>query len=127
MRFLPTALVIAALTSTSALAREATLEGEWRDAYGTTLEISYCNGDETRLCAVLRDIQGESRTEANLEYVDEQILQVEMTADNRWRGTIIFEGTATEGTVTQVAPDVIEIEGCRLLILCEKLAFERVA
>jgi uncharacterized protein (DUF2147 family) len=125
MRILTT-IVAAALLSAGAIAQEPTLEGEWRDEYGTTLEISYCGEDGTHVCAVLLDVYGESRTEANLAYVNQQIMQAAMTAENEWKGTVIFEGREAEGTLTHVAPDTIEIRGCRALIFCETLAFQRV-
>jgi hypothetical protein len=113
------------LFSAVSLAQEATPEGVWRDEYGTTLKISLC-GDGTQLCAVLLDVQGESRTEANLAYVNQQVLQADMTAPNKWQGTVVFDGKEAHSTITQVAADTIEIEGCRAAILCQTLAFNRV-
>lgn len=120
------ALSAALLFSGGAFAQDATPEGEWRDEYGTTLSVSYCGEDNTQLCVVLLDVQGESRTEANLAYVNQQIMQGQMVGPNEWQGTVVFEGSEAEGTLTQVAPDTIEIEGCRALIFCETLAFQRV-
>ncbi|WP_196258655.1 hypothetical protein [Pelagibacterium limicola] len=120
------ALLIAATTLTPALAQEASPEGVWQDDWGTTLEISFCGEDATQLCAVLLDVQGESRTEENLAYVNQQIMQADMVAENQWQGTVIFEGNEAEGTLTHVAADSIEIRGCRALIFCETLAFQRV-
>ncbi len=124
------ALVTTTLLSATALAQEASEagspEGTWRDDWGTTLEISYCGEDGTELCAVLLDVQGESRTEENLAYVNQQIMQARPTAENKWEGTVIFQGSEAKGTLTQVGPDTIEIQGCRALIFCETLAFQRV-
>lgn len=103
-----------------------TPEGIWRDQWGTTLSISYCGEDDSGICVILLDVFGESRTEANLAYVNKQIMQAERVAGNQWRGTVIFEGNEAEGTLTQVAPDIVEIQGCRALILCETIAFQRV-
>jgi hypothetical protein len=119
------ALSFFVLFSATSLAQEATPEGVWRDAYGTTLKISLC-GDGTQLCAELVDVQGKSRTQANLAYVNQQVLQADMTAPNKWQGTVIFDGNKAVSTVTQVAPSMIEIEGCRAAILCQTLAFNRV-
>lgn len=120
------ALAIFSTLATGTLAQEVTPEGTWVDDWGTTLEISYCGDDGTQVCATLLDVQGDSRTEANLAYVDQQIMQAGMVAENQWKGTVIFEGNEAEGTLTQTGPDTIEIQGCRLLILCETLAFQRV-
>ena len=113
------------LLSASAPAQQATLEGTWRDQWGTTLDISHCGADSTRICVTLVDVRGESRTKANLAYVNEQIMRAEKVDEDEWQGTVIFEGNQAEGTLTRIAPDVVEIEGCRALILCETIAFQR--
>jgi hypothetical protein len=118
------AFAVFAVFSAGSLAQEATPEGEWRDEYGTTLKMSLC-ADGTQLCAVLVDVQGKSRTEANLAYVNQQVLQADMTAPNEWQGTVIFDGNKADSTVTQTAADTIEIEGCRAAILCQTLTFNR--
>lgn len=119
------ALSVFALLSTAVPAQAASPEGDWRDSFGTTLRISLC-GDGTQLCGVLLDIQGESRTEENLVYVNQQVMQANPTGPNQWQGSVVFNGSKATSTITQVAPDVIEIEGCKALILCQTLAFERV-
>lgn len=124
MRTLLTLMMTSALV-TGAFAQSASPEGTWVDDWGTTLEISYCGDDGAQVCAVLLDVQGESRTEANLAYVNQQIMQATMVAEHQWKGTVIFEGSEAEGTMTQTGPDTIEIQGCRVLILCETLAFQR--
>lgn len=118
------ALSVFALLATGAPAHAASPEGEWRDSFGTTLRISLC-GDGTQLCGVLLDIQGESRTEENLTYVNQQIMQADPTGPDQWQGSVVFNGSAANSTITQVAPDTIEIEGCKALILCQTLAFHR--
>ncbi|RUT28850.1 hypothetical protein EMQ25_15795 [Arsenicitalea aurantiaca] len=119
------AFSILALLTTPALAQEATPEGTWRDSYGTTLQLSLC-GDGTQLCATLVDVHGDSRTEENLAYVNQQIMQAEMTAPNQWSGTVIFDGSEAASTATLVAADTLEIQGCRAAILCQTLSFTRI-
>jgi|SRR5690606_25119827 len=112
------------LFSAGSFAQDATPEGDWVDEYGTMLRISLCGEEDTQLCVVLLDVQGESRTPANLAYVNQQIMQGDMTGPGEWQGTVVFEGSEARGTLTQVAPDTIEIQGCRA-ILCDTLAFQR--
>lgn len=119
-------LSAAVLMMFGANAQEVSPAGEWMDEYGTALSISECGEDNTQLCVVLLDVQGESRTEENLAYVDQQIMQADMVAENQWQGTVIFEGAEAEGTLTQVGPDTVEIQGCRALLFCETLVFQRV-
>lgn len=120
------ALCATLLLSVSAFAQDATPEGEWQDEAGTIVSIALCGDDGTQLCVVLVDLQGASRTEANLAYVNQQIMQGDMTGPNEWQGSVMFEGSEAQGTLTQVAPDTIEIQGCRAGIFCQTLAFERI-
>lgn len=113
-----------ALLSMPAMALEANPNGTWRDSFGTILEINLC-GDGSQLCAVLVEVQGESRTEGNLDFVNKQIMQADQSAANEWKGTVMFDGREAESTVTQVAADTIEIQGCKVLVFCQTLSFTR--
>lgn len=105
-----------------ALAQEANINGTWIDAEGTSFTFKLC-GDGTDLCGVLNDIQGASRTEENLAYVDQEVVQAEQTAPGRWEGTINYGGRQAGAKVTLVAEDAIEITGCQLGILCQSITF----
>ena len=99
--------------------------GVFRDSYGTTFTFSLC-GDGADLCGVLNDVQGRSRTEDNLAYVGEQVMQAEKAGPNEWQGTVIFDGRQASATVTQTGPNTVEIQGCRG-IFCQTLEFDRVS
>jgi uncharacterized protein (DUF2147 family) len=100
----------------------ASPEGTWVDAEGTSFTFSLC-GDGTALCGVLNDIQGESRTEENLAFVNTEVVQAEQTAPGRWEGTINYGGRQAGARVTLVAENALEIRGCQLAILCESITF----
>lgn len=119
------ALSTLALFSIPTVAAETTPNGSWRDSFGTTLEISLC-GDGSQLCGVLIDVQGESRTKENLAFVNEQIMKAEQSAANEWKGAVMFGGSEAQSTITQVGADTIEIEGCRVVVLCQTLSFTRI-
>lgn len=106
-----------------ALAQDASPEGVWRDEFGTIFDISLC-GSGTDLCAILVDVQGKSRTEQNLAYVNQQVLQAEQTAEHEWKGSVIYNGSEAGATVSQNSPDSLSITGCRV-ILCQTLVFNR--
>lgn len=108
-----------------AAAQSADPSGAWVDRYGTAFEFSMC-GDGTDLCGVLKDIQGKSRTPANLAYVNRQVVKAEQVKDNEWKGTVIYDGSQAAATVKQVSPDTIKITGCRAGIFCQTLTFNRV-
>lgn len=106
-----------------AAAQEAGPQGTWRDEFGTIFEISLC-GDGSDLCAILIDVQGKSRTEQNLAYVNQQVLQADQTAETEWKGTVIYNGSEANATVSQNGPDSLSITGCRM-ILCQTIVFSR--
>ena len=98
--------------------------GVFIDEYGTSFTFSPC-GEGTALCGVLNDIQGKSRTEANLAYVGQQVMQAEQTGPGQWEGTVIFDGSEAAAKVTQTGPATVEIQGCRAAILCQTLVFTK--
>ena len=108
-----------------ASAADNAINGRWMDAEGTMFPFRLC-GDGTTLCGTLNDIQGASRTEKNMAYVNQQVVTAEQAAPNKWKGTVNYGGSRAAATVTQTGPDTIEIQGCQLLILCETLVFNRV-
>jgi len=109
-----------------AMGQTATPEGVWQDRWGTTFTFSLC-GDGTDLCGVLNDIQGESRTPENLKYVNQQVVQADQTAPNKWEGEITLDGGTARAIVEQVGPNTIELTGCRAAIFCSTLTYERVS
>lgn len=99
--------------------------GTFADSFGTTFTFSLC-GEGTDLCGVLNEVKGKSRTEENLVYIDKQVMQASQTAPNQWKGTVIFNGSEAAATITQTGPDTIEIQGCRVVVLCQTLVYNRV-
>ncbi|MEO8684727.1 MAG: hypothetical protein ABI414_07795 [Devosia sp.] len=118
------AFSVFALFSSASYAQEPSPDGTWRDEFGTTIQFSLC-GDGTQLCAVLLDVQGKSRTEGNIAFLNKQIMQADQNAENEWKGTVMFDGAEAESTITQVAANTIEIQGCRAVVLCQTLSFSR--
>lgn len=123
MRFLLAVLSLV-LLSVGSLAQETSIEGDWIDKWGTSFHMTLC-GDGTELCVVMTDLQGDSRTEENLAYLNKEVLQGKMVAPNQWEGTLMLGGGEAKGTVTQTGPDTIDIQGCRG-ILCDTIEYRRV-
>jgi uncharacterized protein (DUF2147 family) len=125
MRFRPLIFaVFSLLTSIGAASADSTSPaGTWRDVFGTTFAISLC-GPGTDLCAVLKDVRGRSRTSANLAYVNRRVLRAHQTAQNQWQGTLIYNGSEAQATVTLITADTMSIKGCRG-IFCGVLVFRR--
>lgn len=125
-----TAAAIPTLAQDAAPAAEqqaaATLpDGKFVDEYGTSFEFSLCGENGTDLCGVLTNLEGESATPENLEFVGKMVMQAEQVAPNEWKGSLAAGGMSAEATVTMVSPDTIEIQGCRAAILCQTLPYTR--
>lgn len=105
-----------------AFAQDASINGTWVDAEGTSFTFKLC-GDGTDLCGTLNDIQGASRTPENLAFVNKRVVQAEQTAPGKWEGTIVYGGSQAGAKVTLVAEDAIKITGCQLGILCQSITF----
>lgn len=112
------------LLSAGSLAQEMSIEGNWIDKWGTSFHMTLCGGG-TDLCVVMTDLQGDSRTEENLAYMNKEVMKGTQIAPNQWQGTMALGGGEAKGTVTQTGPDTIEIEGCRG-IFCDSIEYHRV-
>lgn len=98
--------------------------GVWQDRWGTTFTFQLC-GDGTQLCGTLNDIQGDSRTQENLAYVDQQVVQAEQTGPGTWEGQIALNGGNAKAIVELTGPDTIKLTGCQLL--CSRIEYQRVS
>ena len=123
-----TTLVFGLLCAASlpALAQDtADPSGKFVDEFGTSFEFSLCGESGTDLCGVLTNLEGESATEENLAFVGKQVMQAQQTAPNEWKGSLSAGGISADATITQTGPDTIEIQGCRAVVLCQTLAYNR--
>jgi hypothetical protein len=119
----PLALTMFALP---VVAQDVTADGVWKDKWGTTFTFSSC-GDGTQLCGVLNDVQGNSRTEENLAYVNQQVVSAEQTAPNKWEGQIALNGTNAKAIVEVKDENTLTITGCQGGILCQTLTYNKVS
>jgi hypothetical protein len=120
------AAVLATAFAAPAIAQNAgTPDGVWQDRWGTTFTFELC-GDGTQLCGTLNDIQGDSRTEENLQFVNQQVVQGVQTAPNTWEGQIALNGGDATATVELVDADTIKITGCQG-IFCNSIDYQKVS
>lgn len=119
------ATALSVLLVAPAISQDLNPHGVWEDKWGTTFTFELC-GDGTQLCGVLNDIQGESRTEENLAYVNEQVVQANMIAPSKWEGTIALNGGKATATVEMTGADALKITGCRA-IFCSSIDYARVS
>ncbi|WP_196260610.1 hypothetical protein [Pelagibacterium limicola] len=113
----------AALLAAPVFAQDLTPNGTWVDQWGTTFTFELC-GDGTQLCGVLNDIQGESRTEENLAFVDEQVVAADQVAPNQWEGQIALNGGTATAKVEMIDENTLTITGCQFII-CNSIEYVR--
>jgi len=118
------AIAIAASLAAPASAVEIDPSGKWVDQWGTTFTLQLC-GDGTQLCATLNELQGDSRTEENLQYVNQQVMQADQTGPGTWEGAIALNGDSATATVEMKGPDSLTITGCQAEIICSSIDYQR--
>lgn len=113
---------LAVLFAAPAFAQDASPNGTWVDRWGTSFTFELC-GDGTQLCGTLNDIQGDSRTEENLAFVNQQVVQGTQTGPNKWEGQIALNGGGAKAIVELTGADTLKITGCQLL--CSSIDYQR--
>jgi hypothetical protein len=134
MHFLKTTIIfglLCAATATPAFAQDQTARvnqpppaGTFVDKYGTSFTFLQCGVNGASVCGVLNDVQGKSRTRANLQYVGKLVMQAAPVAPNKWKGSVVFNGARANATITQTGPNTVKVQGCRG-ILCQTLSSSR--
>lgn len=123
--FAATSIALAALAAPAFAQDVASPDGVWKDKWGTTFTFSTCG--EGKLCGVLNDVQGNSRTEENLAFVNKQVVSADQTAPNKWEGQIAMNGSTAKAIVEVKSDNTLTITGCRAAILCQTLTYEKVS
>jgi len=118
------AAAIALSLAVPTMAQDASPNGTWVDRWGTTFTFELC-GDGTQLCGTLNDIQGDSRTEANLAFVNQEVVRGTQTGPSKWEGEIALDGGGAKAIVELTGPDTLKITGCRAAILCSSIDYQR--
>lgn len=124
MKSLMAAATLAAFLAAPAFGQDMNPNGTWVDRWGTSFTFQLC-GDGTQLCGVLNDIQGDSRTEENLQFVGQEVVQGNLVGPNKWEGSIALNGGNAKATVEQTGPDTIKITGCQAAIFCSSIDYHR--
>ncbi len=108
-----------------AFAQQASPVGTWQTTSGESrYAVSYC-GDGGQLCAKLTWLREDARTPENLALLNTYVVKGALpTADNRWRGTVTYDGHTVSGSVTLKAANRLEVSGCQF-IACRNIEFVR--
>ena len=120
------AAALALCAAAPTFAQDLTPVGTWQTITGESrYSVSYC-GDGTELCAKLTWLRADAQTPENLALLNKYVVQgARSTAENKWRGTVKYDGHTVSGSVTLVNEDKLSLSGCKL-IACQKVDFVRI-
>lgn len=119
------AVVVSALAVGPALAGSPTPVGSWETSTGESrYKVSYC-GDGQQLCAKLVWLRSDARTPDNLAYLNKYVVRgAKAVDDNKWKGTVRYQGQTLGGSLTLVSANKMTLSGCKLVV-CKSMQFRR--
>ena len=122
---LAAAALLAGIVSLPALAQDIDPIGQWEVASGESrYRVTYC-GDGTELCARLTWLRYDLRTEENLAMLNSYVVEgAQPGEDNRWSGTVRFDGQVYAATVTLISHDSMRVHSCAGFI-CQSFELTR--
>ncbi|MEO5613815.1 MAG: DUF2147 domain-containing protein [Cypionkella sp.] len=108
-----------------AMAQDLSPVGTWQTTTGESrYTVSLC-GDGTQLCAKLTWLRADARTPENLALLNRLVMQgAKSVAENKWRGTVKYDGHAVAGSVTLINANTMKLSGCQL-VACKQVDFVR--
>jgi uncharacterized protein (DUF2147 family) len=120
-----TAMLLAIGLAVPVAAQELSPVGTWQTTTGESrYAVSLC-GDGTQLCAKLTWLREDARTPENLALLNKLVVQNAKPVDeNKWRGTVKYDGHSVAGAVTLVNANTMKLSGCQL-IACKRVDFVR--
>lgn len=87
--------------------------GQWEVATGESrYRVSHCGKSGEDLCAKLTWLREDARTKANLNLLNKTIVRGAPADENKWRGTVVYDGQKYDATVTLVSRNAMRVHGC---------------
>ncbi len=114
--------LLASLTN-PVFAQDPSPVGTWQTTTGESrYTVSLC-GDGTQLCAKLTWLRADARTPENLELLNQYVVRnAKSTAQNKWLGTVHYDGKLVSGSVTLVSNSKMRLSGCKF-VACQSVDF----
>ncbi|HEV7292904.1 MAG TPA: DUF2147 domain-containing protein [Devosia sp.] len=109
-----------------AMAQDLSPVGTWQTASGESrYAVNYC-GDGTQLCAKLTWLRKDAQTPQNLALLNKVVVNgAEQAAENKWRGTLNYQGKKVSGSVTLLGQNQMQLRGCQF-IACKDIGLVRI-
>jgi len=116
MSFLSSACAAAlfcGLLSGPAIAADLDPSGQWQVTTGESrYRVAHCGKSGTELCAKLTWLREDARSEANMALLNKTIVRGTPAEQNKWEGTIVYDGQTYNATVTIVSNNSMRVHGC---------------
>lgn len=116
MSFLSSACAAAAfcgLLAVPAFAADIDPSGQWQVTTGESrYRVAHCGKGGEELCAKLTWLREDARTEENLALLNKTIVRGAPADDNKWEGTVVYDGQTYDATVTIVSNTSMKVHGC---------------
>jgi uncharacterized protein (DUF2147 family) len=117
MSFLSTGCAAAAalcgLLSLPAIADDIDPIGQWQVTTGESrYRVVHCGKGGTELCAKLTWLREDAKTEENLALLNKTIVRGAPADENKWTGTVIYDGQTYDATVTIISSNSMKVHGC---------------
>lgn len=126
IRTLAAALCVAGLTGAPAMAQNATPFGTWELSGGESRFEVFACGDGSELCARMTWLRDDARTDENLPYLGQNVLEgAQVAGVNTWSGTVHYDGDSYDGRLTLVDGENMRLQGC-VGIFCRSMELERI-
>jgi uncharacterized protein (DUF2147 family) len=125
--FAACALLLAATDLAAAAEQFRSPKGKWEiETRDSRYEVTMCGPDKTQICGTLYWLARGAKTEENLAMLNTMIIDhAPMIGPNQWRGTLKIGGMTATGTITQLGDNLIELEGCALMVICRTYEMHR--
>lgn len=119
------ALALVLCSIAPAAAQNPTPVGTWQTTTGESrYAVSLC-GDGTELCAKLTWLREDAKSPENLAQLNKFVIRhARSTAENKWQGSVTYEGHTVAGSVTLVSQNRLSLRGCQF-IACQNVEFVR--
>ena len=121
------ALGAVVLLAAPAFAGSISPVGQWQISTGEArYSVTACGKGGTQLCAKLVWLAPDKRNEDSLAMLNSYVVRGAVPVDeNRWTGSVVFDGKSYEGTMTLVSSDTMKLKGCSGM-LCQTMEFIRI-
>ncbi|RYE74393.1 MAG: DUF2147 domain-containing protein [Hyphomicrobiales bacterium] len=107
------ATVVCGVLALPALAADIDPSGQWQVTTGESrYRVAHCGKAGDELCAKLTWLREDARTEENMALLNKTIVRGAPADENKWTGTVVYDGQTYDATVTITSTDSMRVHSC---------------